>query len=199
MVFFQTVLLKFVYKIAGDIIMKKHIPNIISSLRIAAAASLFFFTTISTSFLSIYLFCGFTDFIDGTLARKLDAASMLGAKLDTAGDVITYFSLAKILIFHNLVPLWIILWMGAALLGFLISAVIAKKRFGKFYFVHSLFGKILGVSLFCLPFMISLISEKAGLSVVCIIASIAAIESIIIQSKSKSAHLDVLSLKNLKN
>lgn len=177
--------------------MKKHIPNIISSLRIVAAASLFFFTTISSSFLSIYLFCGFTDFIDGTLARKFDAASLLGAKLDTAGDVITYFSLAKILIFHNLVPLWILLWMGIALLGFLVSAVIAKKRFGKFYFVHSLFGKLLGVSLFTLPFLISWFSEKVGLSMVCLVASIAAVESIIIQSKSKTAHLDVLSLKNL--
>lgn len=177
--------------------MKKHIPNIISSLRIAAAASLFFFTTISGSFLSIYLFCGFTDFIDGTLARKLDVTSMLGAKLDTVGDVLTYFSLAKILIFHSLVPLWVLIWMGAAIVGFLISAVIAKKRFNKFYFVHSLFGKILGVSLFTLPFLISCFNEKIGLSIVCLIASIAAIESIIIQSKSKTIHLDVLSLKNL--
>ncbi len=76
--------------------MKQYIPNIISSMRIAAAASLCFFTTISTSFLSIYLFCGFTDFVDGTLARKLNATSLLGSKLDTAGDVITYCSLAKI-------------------------------------------------------------------------------------------------------
>lgn len=177
--------------------MKKHIPNIISSPRIAAAASLFFFTTISSSFLSIYLFCGFTDFIDGTLARKLDVTSMLGAKLDTVGDVLTYFSLAKILVFHNLIPVWFFLWMGIALLGFLISAVIAKKRFDKFYFVHSLFGKILGMSLFSLPFIISWFNEKIGLFIVCLIASIAAIESIIIQSKSKTIHLDVLSLKNL--
>ncbi len=177
--------------------MKKHIPNIISSLRIAAAASLFFFTTISTSFLSIYLFCGVTDFVDGTLARKLNVASLLGAKLDTAGDVMTYCSLAKILIFHNLVPVWILIWMGIAVLGFLISAAIAKKRFGKFYFVHSLFGKILGASVFVMPFLINWFGEKIGLSIVCLIASIAAVESIIIQSKSKTAHLDVLSLKNI--
>lgn len=177
--------------------MKKYIPNIISSMRIAAAASLCFFTTISTSFLSIYLFCGFTDFVDGTLARKLNATSLLGSKLDTAGDVITYCSLAKILIFHNLVPLWILVWMGIAVLGFLVSAVIAKKRFGKFYFVHSLFGKILGTSVFAMPFLINWFNEKIALSIVCLIASIAAVESIIIQSKSKTAHLDVLFLKNL--
>ena len=177
--------------------MKKHIPNIISSLSIAAAASLFFFTTISASFLSIYLFCGITDFVDGTLARKLNVASLLGAKLDTAGDVMTYCSLAKILIFHNLVPVWILVWMGIAVLGFLISAAIAKKRFGKFYFVHSLFGKILGASVFVMPFLINWFGEKVALSIICLIASIAAIESIIIQSKSKTAHLDVLSLKNI--
>lgn len=177
--------------------MKKHIPNIVSSLRIIAATALFFFTTISTSFLSIYLFCGFTDFIDGTLARKFDAASLLGAKLDTVGDVITYFSLAKILLFHNMIPLWFIIWASIAILGLFVSAIIAKKRFGKFYFVHSLFGKILGASLFALPFLISWFSTKIGLLAVCFIASIAAIESILIQIKSKTMHLDVLSLKNL--
>ena len=177
--------------------MKKHIPNIISSLRIIAASALLFFSAITSSFLSIYLFCGFTDFIDGTLARKLNAASLLGAKLDTAGDVITFCSLAKILIFNNVIPFWILIWMGIAVIGFLVSAVIAKKRFGKFYFVHSLFGKILGASLFAMPFLINWFSEKIALSVVCFIASIAAAESIIIQCKSKSAHLDVLSLKNL--
>lgn len=177
--------------------MKKHIPNIISSMRIIAASALFFFSTISSSFLSIYLFCGFTDLVDGTLARKLNAASLLGAKLDTAGDVLTFCSLAKILIFNKIIPLWVLAWMGIAILGFLISAVIAKKRFGKFYFVHSLFGKILGASVFAMPFLINWFSEKLALSLVCLIASIAAVESIIIQSKSKSAQLDVLSLKNL--
>lgn len=177
--------------------MKKHIPNIISSMRIFAASVLLFFTTISGSFLSIYLFCGFTDLMDGFLARKLDVSSLLGAKLDTAGDVLTYLSLAKILIFHHSVPMWIIIWIGIALIGFVISAVIAKKKFDKFYFVHSLFGKILGLSLFSLPFMISWFNDQIGMSIVCLIASIAAIESIIIQSKSKTVHLDVLSLKNL--
>lgn len=177
--------------------MKKHIPNIISSMRIIAASILFFFTTISCSFLSIYTFCGLTDLMDGFLARKLDVSSLLGAKLDTVGDVLTYLSLAKILVFHSLVPVWTFVWMIIAIIGFIISAVIAKKRFGKFYFVHSLFGKILGLSLFSLPFLISWFSEQIGLSIVCLIASIAAAESIIIQSKSKTAHLDVLSLKDL--
>lgn len=178
--------------------MKKHIPNIISSLRIAAAASLFFFSSISTSFLSIYLFCGFTDFIDGNLARKLNVTSLLGAKLDTIGDVVTYFSLAKILIFKGAVPFWILIWLGVTLLGLLASAVIAKKKFGEFYFIHSLFGKILGASLFSLPFLIRFFNEKIGLSIVCTVSSIAAIESIIVQLKSKTVHLDIKSLKDYK-
>lgn len=177
--------------------MKKHIPNIISSLRIAAATILFFFSTISGSFLSIYLFCGFTDFMDGFLARKFEVTSLIGAKLDTAGDVITYLSLAKILIFNHFIPTWFLAWLGFAIVGFVVSAVIAKKRFGKFYFVHSLFGKILGLSLFALPFFISWFNEKIALSIVGLAASIGAVESIIIQTKSETAQLDVLSLKDL--
>lgn len=87
--------------------------------------------------------------------------------------------------------------MGAAMLGFVVSAVIAKKRFGKFYFVHSLFGKIMGFSLSVLPFLISWFSEHVVMAIVCLVASIGAVESIVIQSKSKTAQHNVLSLKNL--
>lgn len=169
--------------------MKKHIANIISASRIVCATVLFFFNDITDTFLLIYLYCGFSDAVDGRIARRLKTTSVLGTLLDSVGDVLTYFSVAKILIVKKLVPLEVLIWLGLALLGHVAAAVIAKIRFKKFYFVHSLFGKILGLAAFLVPFMLESFGVKY-MYFVCFVASIAAIESIVIQLKSKTLQTD---------
>lgn len=123
--------------------------------------------------------------------------SITGAKLDTIGDVLTYFALTKILIINRVIPFWALLWFGATLVIFVASAVISKVRFNKFYFVHSLFGKILGVAVFILPVALKLIRSEIYIGIICTISSIASLESVFIQLKSKSTKTDVVSLKTL--
>ncbi|MCM1114126.1 MAG: CDP-alcohol phosphatidyltransferase family protein [Clostridium sp.] len=172
--------------------MKKNLANIISSSRIFGAVILFLFTEISSVFLAIYIYCGFSDLIDGPIAGKIGSVSITGARLDTIGDVLTYFALTKILIINRVIPFWALLWFGATLIVFVASAVISKLKFNKFYFVHSLFGKILGAAVFILP-----VALKLYIAVICTISSIASIESVFIQLKSKSTKTDVVSLKKL--
>lgn len=166
--------------------MKKQIANIISFSRIIGAFVLFFFNTISNAFLGVYIYCGFTDLVDGPIARKLKSESIFGSIMDTTGDVLTYFALAKVLIIQELLPLWFYLWEGIAVILFLISASIAKIKCGKFYFVHSKFGKLMGVSMFILPFVMQIIDVLIWIGVICAVSNIAAIESIFIQSKQKA-------------
>ncbi|MCD7723261.1 MAG: CDP-alcohol phosphatidyltransferase family protein [Clostridiales bacterium] len=170
--------------------MKKHIANIISASRIVVSLILFSFSEITTLFLALYIYCGFSDLIDGPIARKTGSQSVTGALLDTAGDVLTYFALLKILIVIGIVPFWALLWFGITLIGFCASAVIAKIRFKKFYFVHSFCGKILGVTVFALPLALKFINSDIYLEIICAVSSIAAVESIIIQLKSKSLKTD---------
>lgn len=176
--------------------MKKNLANIVSSSRILCAVGLLFFSEITGLFMTIYSYCGFSDLVDGKIARKLDTISLLGAKLDTAGDVITYVALIKILCIESLVPFWALIWYAVALVGFVASAVISKIRLGRFYFVHSLFGKILGVTIFVIPFAIKLMQASIYFGIVCVVASIAAIESIVIQSKSKEIKTDFMYIKD---
>ena len=183
---------------------RKQCANILSTARIIAAILLFFLDEIKAPFIIIYVFCGLTDFVDGKLARKLNITSTLGAALDTIGDVLTYLAFVKILIIQNLVPGWAVGWYIVAMLGNIVAGLIAKKRFGEFYLIHSLFGKVLGVSLFTLPIWLNL-TEKVlpanynilCLIVICIIATISAVESIYIQLKSKEQLTDITSLKQL--
>ena len=42
-------------------------------------------------FLLVYIFCGITDILDGFIARKINATSELGSKLDSFADMIIIF------------------------------------------------------------------------------------------------------------
>ena len=68
--------------------MKKHIANIITGSRIIFSLLLLFVPLTSAWFYTLYLLCGFTDMIDGAIARKAGAVSQFGARLDTAADFI---------------------------------------------------------------------------------------------------------------
>ena len=49
---------------------------------------LLFFPVFSILFYMLYLFCGLTDMVDGTVARKIGSASEFGVKLDSAADIV---------------------------------------------------------------------------------------------------------------
>ena len=78
--------------------MIKNVANILTSFRILGSILLLFFPVFSEAFYSIYLLCGFSDMIDGTIARKTNSASELGAKMDTVADLVfVAVSLIKLL------------------------------------------------------------------------------------------------------
>ena len=68
--------------------MKKQLANIITGVRIIGSIALLFFPVFSFGFYAIYLLCGFSDMIDGTIARKTNTVSEFGSKLDTAADLV---------------------------------------------------------------------------------------------------------------
>ena len=137
--------------------MKKHLANIISGSRIVAAGTLYLFSTIDWRFMIVYTFCGITDLIDGPIARKFNATSTVGAVLDTVGDILTYMALAKILLVQHFIPSWVVLWMIFGGLINLAAGLLSLIKCKKFFIVHSLFGKILGGSVFSFPFMLKII------------------------------------------
>jgi phosphatidylglycerophosphate synthase len=74
--------------------MVKHIPNILSGLRIAAMPLIIAIAIQEKRelFFILLIIAQFTDFLDGYLARKLKAQSNLGAKLDIVGDSCNYLA-----------------------------------------------------------------------------------------------------------
>ncbi|MBO5141305.1 MAG: CDP-alcohol phosphatidyltransferase family protein [Peptococcaceae bacterium] len=90
--------------------MIKHIANILTGCRILGSILLLFFPVFSVEFYILYILCGFSDMIDGTIARKTHSTSELGAKMDTAADfVFVIVSLIKLLPAIH-IPGWLWIW-----------------------------------------------------------------------------------------
>ena len=75
--------------------MKKHVANIITASRIVFSLPLLFISLSSAWFYALYLLCGLSDMIDGTVARKTNSAREFGARLDTLSDFV-FMSVALI-------------------------------------------------------------------------------------------------------
>ena len=156
--------------------MIKNVANILTGFRILGSILLLFFPVLSVSFYSIYLLCGLSDMIDGTIAKKTNSASEFGAKLDTVADLVfVAVSLIKLLpIIH--IPGWLWIW-GSAIaiikIGNIIWGYVSKKQF---IALHTIMNKITGFLLFLLPLTLSLVELKFSSLVVCSIATFAAIQ-----------------------
>ena len=97
---------------------KKHIPNILSSLRLTSPIVLIPLITTGNYLLAVVSLCTFfiTDAFDGYLARKWNATSELGAKIDAIADKTILGSLLIPLVIAN--PLMIINLIFEGLISF---------------------------------------------------------------------------------
>ena len=125
--------------------MKKYIANIITGSRIIFSLPLLFIPLSSAWFYMFYLFCGLTDMIDGTIARKTGAVSKFGAKLDTIADFVFMLVCAIKLLPLIRISLWLWVWIIiiASIKIFNIALVFVRKK--KLISIHSVFNKIRGL------------------------------------------------------
>ena len=121
------------------------LPNLVSSIRILIAPLLFAFAFLQmeTWFLGALIFSGFTDVLDGYLARKLDMITPLGAHLDSWGDFTIYSTMA--------ICAWVLwpeitqrelIYYSMILFSFLLPAWTGLVKFGKVTGYHTWSVKI---------------------------------------------------------
>jgi len=168
--------------------MTRHIANILTSCRIFGSILLLFFPAFSLDSYITYLLCGFSDMIDGTIARKTNSTSKFGSQLDTIADLIfVVVSLFKLLPAIH-IPEWLWIW-GYVIAGIKISNIIwgyiSKKQFIS---LHTIMNKATGLLLFLLPLTISFVELKYTAIVVCSVATLSAIQEgvyVIVDSECK--------------
>ena len=158
--------------------MKKYIANIITGSRIILSLPLLFLPLSSAWFYILYLFCGLSDMIDGTVARKTGAVSQFGARLDTASDfVFMWVCSIKILpLLRISVWLWGWIIMIAVMKIFDIAFVLIRKK--KLISIHSVFNKITGFALFLFPLTLTFVETTYSVATMCALATIAVVQEV---------------------
>ena len=156
--------------------MKKQIANIITSCRILGSIGLLFCSVFSACFYGLYLFCGLTDMVDGTIARKTGAASSFGARLDTVADflfvIASFMKLAPVI----RIPMWTWIWAAVIAVVKLVTLVWGFMQMKQMPSLHTIANKATGLCLFLLPLTMSFVDLQYTAPVVCLIATIAAIQ-----------------------
>ena len=156
--------------------MTKHIANILTGCRILGSILLLFFPAFSAAFYFIYLFCGFSDMVDGTIARKTNSTSRFGSLLDTIADLIfVMVSLFKLLPAIQ-IPGWLWIWIGVIAvirISNILWGYLSKKQFIS---LHTIMNKLAGLLLFLLPLTISFVELKYTAIAVCSIATLSAMQ-----------------------
>ena len=156
--------------------MKKHIANIITGSRIALSLPLLFIPLSSAWFYVFYIFCGLTDMIDGTIARKTETVSSFGSKLDTTADLVFMAVCAVKLLPKINICIWLWIWIAVIAIVKVTNIVIGFIRRKKLVALHTVLNKTTGLLLFFLPLTLQFIVPTYSLAVVCTVATIAALQ-----------------------
>ena len=159
--------------------------NIITSSRIIFSLPLLFIPLSSAWFYVFYLFCGFTDMIDGTIARKTGAVSKLGAKLDTIADFV-FMLVCSIKILPLIrIALWLWVWIIiiVSIKIFYIALIFIRKK--KLISIHSVLNKITGFALFLLPLSLTFVETTYSVATICVLATIAAMQEVYFIAKGQ--------------
>ncbi|KGE19715.1 CDP-alcohol phosphatidyltransferase family protein [Paenibacillus wynnii] len=163
----------------------KSLANSISLTRIFLALALVVVKPLGIAFLSIYLICGMSDVLDGYIARKTDTASKLGEKLDSIADLILVVILIAVLFPLLTITVQILAWV--IIIGIIraVSMLVVFAKYKTFGILHTYGNKITGLVLFAFPLSLAFVpSEVVVMFIMCAVASLSAVEELLIHLSS---------------
>jgi phosphatidylglycerophosphate synthase len=173
----------------------KNIPNIITITRIILSIILLFLMPLTPIFFVVYSICGLSDMFDGYIARKTNSTSDFGSMLDSIADV-CFMSIVIVTLFPFIkISSTLIIWIILIALVRIISLSVVYAKFHTFAFLHTYANKLTGFLLFLIPYLIKLFEMHKVAIFVCIIASLATVEELIIILKSKELKRDIRRLR----
>ena len=169
-----------------------NLANAITLSRIVLSFSLLFIEKYSPLFFTVYFICGFTDVLDGYVARKTKTESKFGARLDSISDFLFFIIMFIIMleVFFQYIKLIVIISLVRIL-----SLIIVIKKY-EFTFLHTYSNKFTGLILFLSPFFMNLVGVNKTMNTIGGIALYSTIEELIIVITSKKLDLNKKSIFN---
>lgn len=119
-----------------------NLPNAITVLRLlmVPAVPILFYQGQPYWAMAVFLLAGFSDVLDGYLARKLDQITKFGKLVDPLADKIMLITTMICLYCYNYIPLWITIVMLLKELAMVVGAAILYKT--DVVIPANLFGKV---------------------------------------------------------
>ena len=150
--------------------------NIITGIRIVLSVALLFCPALSPRFYALYIAAGFSDMIDGAVARKTGTVSEFGSKLDTVADIVFIAVCLMKLLPVLPVSVWLHIWIAIIAFIKVANNTAGYIRQKEFISVHSAMNKATGGMLFLFPLTLTVIDLRYSAAVVCVVATAAAIQ-----------------------
>lgn len=173
-------------------------PNKLSFIRIIFSLLVFFTKPLSYLFFIIYLICSISDVLDGYVARKYNLVTDFGAKLDSIADMTMFLSLIIVLlpVLNFTLEIYVLILIIVILK--IASAIYCYIKFKKLSTIHSYLNKITGLLIILIPVLLIFAPSENLIAIICIIATIAAIEEFLIIRYSQYLDINCESIIKLK-
>jgi CDP-diacylglycerol--glycerol-3-phosphate 3-phosphatidyltransferase len=175
----------------GESLMR-HVPNIITVSRMFLSVILLFTAHYPAVFILLYLTCGFSDVADGYIARRFHFKSDLGAKLDSAADMLMYGMILFVFLIldrekdlSKYYPL-----IALILLIRCINLTNAAYKYHSFVMLHTWGNKLTGILVFLTPIIMIIRDNSIIIYSILFLATVTAIEEGIIHIVSKQPNLN---------
>jgi len=141
--------------------------------------------------------CSISDIMDGYVARKTNTVSKSGAILDSIADFILI--VVMLILFIPILSLerWQIYWILIIAFIKCVSLLTGFIKYRALSFLHTYANKITGLILFCFPFLYHTVDLTITAIIICSIASISALEELVINITSRELNRDVKGLFTL--
>lgn len=172
----------------------RNLANLLSLSRIILSLFLLLTVPLSLNFFIIYLLAAFTDVLDGYLAKNIFSTSEFGAKLDSFADLVFFLSFLIVLYPVLIISYGVLIWILIIVFIKLLSLSIAFIKYKQVVLVHTLLNKATGLFLVLIPLGLLIIPQVILLNLMCLIASISAIEELLIILLSKNVDFNIKSI-----
>ena len=150
-------------------------------------------------FFAVYTITGFSDVLDGWLARKTGTESDFGAKLDSIADLLfcTVMLIRLFPVIWEKLPVRIWYAVAGILLVRLAAYFIAAIKYHRFASLHTRLNKLTGGAIFLLPYILAISTGAAYSWAVCALACAASLEELAIHLRQKCYCADVKGILQL--
>ena len=167
----------------------QRMPNALSIVRIPLSLSILLVKPFSALFFILYILCGATDALDGFIARRFNAMSALGARLDSVADFVFFGAALYVFLTAMAIPAFLIMWAILIVAVRFMGLGRAFSKYKEWAALHTYAYKLAGFTFFFFPFLAAFLGVVTAGIMLCGIATLATAEEIYINE-----HADVLNV-----